>query len=188
MNTGFRTLFMKEVLRFWKVGFQTVAAPVLTAVMYLFIFGHALDAHVEAFPGVGYTSFLIPGLVMMSVLQNAFANSSSSLVQSKITGNLVFLLVAPLSHRVWFAAYVVDHRLRGARCRHAGRARFDRRVVGRQVRPDGRVPELHHHADDVSVGRFLLGAFAAEGLAGGEPLEPVFLHDRRLSARVLWGQ
>jgi len=112
-SVGFKTLFQKEVLRFWKVAFQTVAAPVLTAVLYLFIFGHVLDDHVEAFPGVGYTSFLIPGLVMMSVLQNAFANSSSSLVQSKITGNLVFLLVAPLSHRVWFSAYVGAAVVRG---------------------------------------------------------------------------
>ena len=106
-------LFRKEVLRFWKVGFQTVAAPVLTAVLYLTIFGHVLDKHVEAFPGIGYTSFLVPGLVMMSVLQNAFANSSSSLVQSKISGNLVFLLVTPLSHWAWFVAYVGASVVRG---------------------------------------------------------------------------
>jgi len=111
--TGVGTLFYKEILRFWKVGFQTVAAPVLTAVLYLLIFGHVLEDKVEVFPGVGYTSFLIPGLVMMSVLQNAFANSSSSLVQSKITGNLVFLLVTPLSHRAWFAAYVGASVVRG---------------------------------------------------------------------------
>jgi len=110
---GAMPLFRKEVLRFWKVGFQTVAAPVLTAVLYLLIFGHVLDEHVEAFPGVGYTSFLVPGLVMMSVLQNAFANSSSSLVQSKITGNLVFLLVTPLSHWAWFVAYVGASAVRG---------------------------------------------------------------------------
>ena len=110
---GAGTLFRKEILRFWKVAFQTVAAPVLTAVLYLLIFGHVLDRHVEAFPGVGYTSFLVPGLVMMSVLQNAFANSSSSLVQSKITGNLVFLLVTPLSHWAWFVAYVGAAVVRG---------------------------------------------------------------------------
>jgi ABC-2 type transport system permease protein len=110
---GALPLFRKEVLRFWKVSFQTVAAPVLTAVLYLLIFGHVLEDHVEAFPGVGYTSFLIPGLVMMSVLQNAFANSSSSLIQSKITGNLVFLLVTPLSHWAWFAAYVGASVVRG---------------------------------------------------------------------------
>jgi ABC-2 type transport system permease protein len=110
---GARTLFYKEVLRFWKVGFQTVAAPVLTAMMYLLIFGHVLQDRVQVFEGVGYTSFLIPGLVMMSVLQNAFANSSSSLVQSKITGNLVFLLVSPLSHWAWFVAYVGASVVRG---------------------------------------------------------------------------
>lgn len=110
---GAGTLFHKEVLRFWKVSFQTVAAPVLTAVMYLLIFGHVLEEHVQVFPGVGYTSFLVPGLVMMSVLQNAFANSSSSLIQSKITGNLVFLLVTPLSHWAWYAAYVGASVVRG---------------------------------------------------------------------------
>jgi ABC-2 type transport system permease protein len=111
--SGARTLLYKEVLRFWKVSFQTVAAPVLTAVLYLLIFGHVLEDHVQVYPGVGYTSFLIPGLVMMSVLQNAFANSSSSLIQSKITGNLVFLLVTPLSHWAWFVAYVGASMVRG---------------------------------------------------------------------------
>jgi len=110
---GTRTLLYKEVLRFWKVSFQTVAAPVLTAVLYLLIFGHVLSDRVQVFEGVGYTSFLIPGLVMMSVLQNAFANSSSSLIQSKITGNLVFLLVTPLSHWAWFLAYVGASLVRG---------------------------------------------------------------------------
>lgn len=110
---GAWTLFCKEVLRFWKVAFQTVAAPVLTAVLYLVIFGHALENHVKVYGTVGYTAFLIPGLVMMSVLQNAFANSSSSLIQSKITGNLVFLLLAPLSPAAWFAAYVGAAMVRG---------------------------------------------------------------------------
>ena len=111
--SGAGTLLYKEVLRFWKVAFQTVAAPVLTAILYLLIFGHVLDDHVKVLGAVGYTSFLIPGLVMMSVLQNAFANSSSSLIQSKITGNLVFLLVAPLSHWAWFVAYVGASVVRG---------------------------------------------------------------------------
>ena len=110
---GTRTLFYKEVLRFWKVAVQTVAAPVLTAALYLLIFGHVLQDKVHVYAGVGYTSFLVPGLVMMSVLQNAFANSSSSLVQSKITGNLVLLLVTPLSHWAWFAAYVGASIVRG---------------------------------------------------------------------------
>jgi ABC-2 type transport system permease protein len=113
MMTGWTALFYKEVLRFWKVSFQTVAAPVLTAVLYLLIFGHVLEDHVQVYNGVNYTAFLIPGLVMMSVLQNAFANSSSSLVQSKIMGNLVFLLLTPLSHWNWYFAYMLSAVLRG---------------------------------------------------------------------------
>ncbi len=111
--TGWRTLFYKEVLRFWKVGFQTVGAPVLTALLYLMIFGHVLEGRVKVFGEIPYTSFLVPGLVMMSVLQNAFANSASSLVQSKIMGNLVFLLLTPLSHWSWFFAYVASSVARG---------------------------------------------------------------------------
>jgi ABC-2 type transport system permease protein len=110
---GMSTLFRKEVLRFWKVSFQTVGAPVLTAVLYLLIFGHVLEDHVKVYGTVGYTSFLIPGLVMMSVLQNAFANTSSSLIQSKISGNIVFLLVSPLSHWAWYLAYVGAAIVRG---------------------------------------------------------------------------
>ncbi len=111
--TGFATLFYKEILRFWKVGFQTILAPVLTAFLYLLIFSHVLEGHVQVYPGVRYTSFLIPGLAMMSLLQNAFANSSSSLIQSKITGNIVFILLPPLSHLEFFGAYVLASALRG---------------------------------------------------------------------------
>ena len=110
---GFRTLLYKEVLRFWKVAFQTVAAPVLTAVLYLLIFGHVLEDRVRVYDQISYTAFLVPGLVMMSVLQNAFANSSSSLIQSKITGNLVFILLPPLSHWEMFGAYVAASIIRG---------------------------------------------------------------------------
>jgi ABC-2 type transport system permease protein len=111
--TGFQTLFYKEVLRFWKVATQTLTAPILTAMLYLLIFGHVLEEHVQVYQGVGYTSFLVPGLVMMSVLQNAFANTSSSLIQSKITGNLVFVLLPPLSHWDLFGAYVLAAVVRG---------------------------------------------------------------------------
>ena len=109
---GFKTLLYKECLRFWKVGFQTVLSPVL----YLLIFGHVLEDHVQPFPGVSYTAFLVPGLVMMTVLQNAFANSSSSLIQSKITGNIVFVLLPPISYREFYSAYVIAAVLRGAMC------------------------------------------------------------------------
>ena len=102
--TGFQTLLYKEVLRFWKVSFQTVAAPVLSALLYLLIFSHALDRQVPVYGSVGYTAFLIPGLVMMSLLQNAFANTSSSLIQSKVTGNIVFVLLPPISYREFYLA------------------------------------------------------------------------------------
>jgi len=111
--TGFSTLFYKEILRFWKVSFQTILAPVLTALLYLLIFSHVLENYVQVYPGVHYTSFLIPGLAMMSLLQNAFANSSSSLIQSKITGNIVFILLPPLSHFEFFGAYVLASAVRG---------------------------------------------------------------------------
>ena len=111
--TGWQTLFYKEVLRFWKVGFQTVGAPILTAVMYMLIFGHVLEGKVQVYGSISYTAFLVPGLVMMSVLQNAFANSSSSLIQSKIMGSLVFVLLSPLSHWHWFFAYVGSSIVRG---------------------------------------------------------------------------
>jgi ABC-2 type transport system permease protein len=110
---GFPTLLYKELLRFWKVSFQTVAAPVLTALLYLVVFVYALGDRVSSFEGVSYAQFLVPGLVMMSVLQNAFANSSSSLIQSKITGNVVFMLLPPISYLEFFAAYVIASVVRG---------------------------------------------------------------------------
>jgi len=118
MNAAFRngwlTLLYKELLRFWKVSFQTILAPVLSALLYLLIFSHVLESRVSIFDGrVGYTAFLVPGLVMMAVLQNAFANSSSSLIQSKITGNLIFVLLPPLSPLDLYGAYVLGAMVRG---------------------------------------------------------------------------
>ncbi|MDO5056500.1 MAG: ABC transporter permease [Lautropia sp.] len=110
---GFLTLFRKELLRFWKVAFQTVAAPVLSALLYLLIFSHALTGRVDVFPGVPYTHFLVPGLVMMALLQNAFANASSSLIQSKVSGNLVFVLLAPLTPLALYGGYVLSAMVRG---------------------------------------------------------------------------
>jgi ABC-2 type transport system permease protein len=110
---GVFTLFYKELLRFGKVAFQTLVAPVVTALLYLVIFSHVLSGRVEVFKGVEYTAFLIPGLMMMTVIQNAFANTSSSLIQSKVSGNITFILLAPLSHFELFAAYVGAAVVRG---------------------------------------------------------------------------
>jgi ABC-2 type transport system permease protein len=111
--TGFFTLLYKELLRFWKVGFQTILAPMVSTLLYLLVFFHVLEAHVEVYPDVVYTIFLIPGLVMMAVIQNAFANASSSMIQSKISGNIVFVLLSPLSYREIFFAYILASIVRG---------------------------------------------------------------------------
>jgi len=217
-NDGWKMLLKKEVLRFWRVAFQTIAAPVLTSVLYLLIFGHVMSDRVQVYPGISYVAFLAPGLVMMSVLQNAFANSASSLVQSKIMGNLVFTLLTPLSAWHWFVAYVgaavarallvglgvylvtllymppravaplwiavfalLGAGLMGGCAGPAGRA-----VVG-QVRPDGDLPELHRHADDLPGRRVLFDPLAARHLAAAEPFQPVLLHDRRFPLWLSWG-
>jgi len=111
--TSFQTLLHKELLRFWKVSVQTVAAPILTAVLYLVVFAYALEDRVRVYDSIPYTDFLVPGLVMMSVLQNAFANSSSSMVQSKMTGNIVFILLPPITYLELFGAYVLASTIRG---------------------------------------------------------------------------
>ena len=110
---GTWTLLKKELLRFWRVVFQTVAAPVITAVLYLLIFSHVLANHVKVYDNVEYTAFLIPGLIMMSLLQNAFANSSSSLIQSKVMGNIVFILLTPITYLQFFLAFLIASIVRG---------------------------------------------------------------------------
>jgi len=111
--SGFYTLLHKELLRFWKVGLQSIFAPMIATLIYLFIFSHILEERAQAYPGVTYTTFLIPGLVMMTMLQNAFSNSSSSLIQSKISGSIVFVLLSPLSYMEIFVAYVLASIARG---------------------------------------------------------------------------
>ena len=110
---GLGTLLYKEVLRFYKVWLQTLLAPVVTSLLYLLVFSHVLEEHVHVYPGVGYTTFLIPGLIMMSIIQNAFANSSSSLIQSKVSGNIIFVLLTPISYLEFFLAFVLASIVRG---------------------------------------------------------------------------
>ncbi|MBO7081980.1 MAG: ABC transporter permease [Neisseriaceae bacterium] len=113
ISIPFFTLFKKEVARFWKVAFQTISAPVISALLYQLIFSHIMQGRGDVLPGVSYTAFLIPGLAMMSMLQNAFANTSSSLIQSRMTGNLIFILLTPIHYLEFFAAYVGAAVLRG---------------------------------------------------------------------------
>ena len=110
---GLLWLFWKELVRFSKVAFQTVMAPIITSLLFLLVFSHVLEGRVTVYQGVSYTAFLVPGLIMMSVIQNGFANSSSSLIQSKITGNLVFVLITPISYFEFFIAYVTASIVRG---------------------------------------------------------------------------
>jgi ABC-2 type transport system permease protein len=110
---GFYTLLYKEVLRFAKVWLQTLGAPIVTSLLYLLVFAHVLEGRVEVFEGISYAAFLVPGLMMMSLIQNAFANSSSSIIQSKVTGNIVFLLVAPVSYLEMYLAFVLAATVRG---------------------------------------------------------------------------
>ena len=213
--TGFRTLLHKEVLRFFKVGFQTVGAPVLNALLFLLIFSHVLDRHVTVYGDVAYTRFLVPGLVMMAVLQNAFANSSSSLIQSKITGNIIFVLLPPLSYQEFYAAYVLAATLRGlfvgtgvllvsmpfvelsiasplwvlAFAVMGGGIMGSFGVIA-GIWADKfdqlRIPELSHHAADNAVRRLLFDSFAAAAVAGRVVFQPVLFHDRRVSLWFLW--
>lgn len=212
--TGFRTLLYKEVLRFWKVAFQTIAAPVLNALLFLLIFSHVLDRHVTVYGDIAYTSFLVPGLVMMSLLQNAFANSSSSLIQSKITGNIIFVLLPPISYVEFYAAYVLASVLRGLfvgvgvwlvalpfvdlPMAHPlwvlAFAVFGGGILwldggawwhlGREVRPVVGFPEFSDHAAHDAVRRVLLDSFAAAVVAGCVACEPFLLHDRWLPLRL----
>lgn len=110
---GVYTLFAKEVWRFMKVFVQTILTPVVTALLYLLVFGQALEGNVEVYEGVTYSAFLIPGLMMMSIIQNAFANTSSSLIQSKMMGNLVFVLLSPISSLEFFIAFTAAAVVRG---------------------------------------------------------------------------
>lgn len=110
---AFVTLIRKEIARFRCAAFHTIAAPVLSSLLYLIVFGAALKERVKLDAGVDYVAFLVPGLVMMAVLQNAFANTSSSFVQSKISGTLHFILVPPMSGCLIASAYVLAATLRG---------------------------------------------------------------------------
>ncbi|MDX1352064.1 MAG: ABC transporter permease [Thiomicrorhabdus sp.] len=111
--TGFWALFVKEIRRFYSVVVQTVFAPVVSTLLYLLVFGQVIASQIETYSGLSYSQFLIPGLVMMAILQNAFSNSSSSLIQSKMHGNLTFVLLSPISPFELYMAFVAAAIVRG---------------------------------------------------------------------------
>jgi ABC-type multidrug transport system permease subunit len=204
MSRGFHTLFYKEILRFQKVVLQTVVAPAITTLLYLLVFSHALEQHVTVFGDITYTAFLVPGLVMMTMIQNAFSNSSSSLIQSKITGNIVFVLLTPLSYVEFYLAFMLAAVARGlvvglavylcaapfvplplhsavtvVAFALAGSARArhpgsDRGHLGREIRPAGGLPEFHHPPAVVSQRGVLFNRIPAGVLAAYFKIESVF--------------
>ena len=110
---GCWAFFVKEVKRFYSVVVQTVFAPIVSTLLYLLVFGHVIDTQLEVFTGLNYSQFLIPGLVMMAILQNAFSNTSSSLIQSKMHGNLTFVLLSPISPFELYVAFIAASVVRG---------------------------------------------------------------------------
>ena len=111
--TGLKTLYLKEVRRFWKVGMQTVAAPVVTTLLYMLIFVVAMKGARPVVGGVPFAQFVAPGLIMMAILNNAFANASSSLIQAKIMGTAPDFLTPPLSPFELAAAFSLGAATRG---------------------------------------------------------------------------
>jgi ABC-2 type transport system permease protein len=110
---GFKTLYLKEIKRFWKVAMQTIAAPVITSLLYMLIFAVATNGARQPMEGVPFREFIAPGLVMMAILNNAFANSSSSLLQSKMMGLTSDFMTPPLSPLEQTAAFVLGAATRG---------------------------------------------------------------------------
>jgi ABC-2 type transport system permease protein len=109
----FATLLQKEILRFLRVSFQTLLAPIVTASLYLFVFGATLGDRITVLEGFSYAQFVIPGLILMGVINNSFANTSSSLLISRYLGNIVDLLVTPITPPQFIVAYTLAAMLRG---------------------------------------------------------------------------
>jgi len=110
---GWKMLLSKETRRFLKVPGQTIAQPVITTALYFLVFGFALGGRVKELDGVSYVRFIVPGLVMLALIQNAFLNTASSLFIAKIQGTIVDLLVAPLSPFELLAAFTLAATVRG---------------------------------------------------------------------------
>jgi len=109
----FYTLLQKEVRRFLRVASQTLVTPVITAALYLFIFGATLGERISVLEGFSYAQFVVPGLILMGVINNSFSNVASSLFMSRYLGNIVDLLVTPVTPTQFIMAYTLAAMLRG---------------------------------------------------------------------------
>tara|TARA_B100001559_G_C16445130_1_gene596362 strand:+ start:51 stop:821 length:771 start_codon:yes stop_codon:yes gene_type:complete len=112
----FITLVKKEVLRFLKVGIQTIVGPAISSLLFLAVFSLALGRSIESIDGIELPYFIAPGLIMMTMLQNSFANSASSIGQSKFQGNIVDVLMAPLNNIELALGYILGSVCRGVIC------------------------------------------------------------------------
>jgi len=110
---GLRTLYVREVRRFWKVGTQTLLAPVVTALLYMLVFVVAVKGAAPPIEGVAFATFVAPGLIMMQILSNAFSNSSSSLLQAKMNGLIGDFITPPLSPMEQVAGFTLGAATRG---------------------------------------------------------------------------
>lgn len=110
---GFRTLYLREVKRFWKVGTQTLGAPVVTSLLYMMVFVVAVGGARPDVGGVAFATFIAPGLIMMTILNNAFANSSSSLLQAKVNGLVGDFMTPPLTPLEHVAGFALGAATRG---------------------------------------------------------------------------
>ncbi|MFC1746013.1 ABC transporter permease [Candidatus Riflebacteria bacterium] len=112
-NLRFRTILLREIWRFWVVKIQTLLAPVVTSMLYLFIFGYSLGRRITPFHGVPYLKFIIPGLIMMGIINHAYQNSASSLMISKYEKNIMDILIAPFAYYEITLAYIFAAVFRG---------------------------------------------------------------------------
>ena len=110
------SLFKKEVLRFIKVGIQTIIGPAVSSLLLLAVFNLALSRSINSINGFTFANFIAPGLIMMTMLQNAFANSASSIGQAKTQGNIVDILMAPLTNIELTIGYIASSVMRGLIC------------------------------------------------------------------------
>jgi ABC-2 type transport system permease protein len=113
ISLGLRTLLAKEIRRFLRVPGQTLASPLVTTTLYFLVFGWSIGHQLHPVDGVPYARFIVPGLVVMGVVQNAYLNSASSLFVMKLQGTMVDLLVSPLSYAEILAGFVGAAVLRG---------------------------------------------------------------------------
>jgi hypothetical protein len=211
---GVQTLYLREVRRFWKVGAQTVAGPVVTTLLYMLVFVVALRGTRPPLHGTPFADFVAPGLIMMAMLNNAFANASSSLIQAKVMNTATDFLTPPLSPLELTIGFSLGAATRGLvvglvtaicvmpfahlqvanlgailwfgllACLIMGMLGVFAGLWAAEIRSAGRGPELRHHADDFPQRHLLSGREPARAVRDHQPFQPLLLSDRRIPGRL----